>query len=117
MGAFMRTKPKIHDRAQAAEILDVSRVRAREPTQEGRIFRLRQPRQTGTDMSNFLSLLRRADTLRREELDAIRAAWWVWYMRGIRRAHHENFGTDAKHNECLDFANSDDAMRAAQDRG
>ena len=49
-------------------------------------------------MSTFASLLRRADTLRRLESNPIREAWWVGYMRGLRRAHHgENFGTQAEH--------------------
>lgn len=48
-------------------------------------------------MSNFPSLLRRADTLRRLETDPIAQAWWAGYLRGLRRAFHANFGTDEEH--------------------
>ena len=65
-------------------------------------------------MSNFASLMRRADTLRRVESDPIRSDWWVGYMRGLRRTHHgENFGTLAEHQMWLATANSPDASRAA----
>ena len=45
-------------------------------------------------MSNFSSLMRRADTIRRFETDPLIETWWAGYMRGLRRAHHgETFGT------------------------
>lgn len=69
-------------------------------------------------MSNFASLMRRADTLRRVESDPIRSEWWTGYMRGLRRAHHgERFGSQAEHDLWLAAAESDDPMRAALGRG
>jgi len=69
-------------------------------------------------MSNFASLMRRADTLRRLEPDHIRADWWAGYMRGLRRAHHgESFGTDAEHQMWLAAIGSDDVSRAALGAG
>ena len=75
-------------------------------------------------MSQFASLLRRADTLRRLEsaqpgYDAVlRAEWWAGYMRGLRRAHHgERFGTEAEHALWMAAADSDDPQRAALGRG
>lgn len=65
-------------------------------------------------MSNFASLMRRADTLRRVEPDPVKIEWWVGYMRGLRRAHHgERFGSQAEHDLWLSAAESDDSMRAA----
>lgn len=69
-------------------------------------------------MSNFASLMRRADTLRRVEPDPIASEWWAGYMRGLRRAHHgERFGTDAQHEMWLSASESSNAMRAALGRG
>ena len=69
-------------------------------------------------MSNFVSLLRRADTLRRYEDDPVKSDWWAGYMRGLRRAHHgENFGTQAEHEMWLSASESDDTQRAALGRG
>lgn len=69
-------------------------------------------------MSTFVSLMRRADTMRRAENDAERADWWVGYMRGLRRAHHgENFGTDAEHELWFSAVESTDPSRAALGRG
>ena len=69
-------------------------------------------------MSNFASLMRRADTLRRIEPDPILAEWWAGYMRGLRRAHHgERFGSEAEHELWLSAAESSDPMRAALGRG
>lgn len=69
-------------------------------------------------MSVFSSLLRRADTLRKLESDPIRAAWWVGYMRGLRRAHHgDRFGSGAEHQMWLDAASSQIPDRAAMGRG
>lgn len=69
-------------------------------------------------MSTFASLMRRADTLRRVEPDAIRSEWWAGYMRGLRRAHHgERFGTEAENELWLSAADSTDPMRAALGRG
>ncbi len=69
-------------------------------------------------MSNFTSLMRRADTLRRLTSEPIESAWWTGYMRGLRRAHHgERFGTDAEHAMWLDAATSPDSQRAAMGRG
>lgn len=69
-------------------------------------------------MSTFVSLMRRADTLRRVESDPIRAEWWAGYMRGLRRAHHgERFGTQAEHELWLAAADSDYEKRAALGRG
>lgn len=49
-------------------------------------------------MSTFVSLMRRADTMRRAENDPERADWWAGYIRGLRRAHHgEQFGTQSEH--------------------
>jgi hypothetical protein len=69
-------------------------------------------------MSEFSTLLRRADTLRRHEDDPTRAEWWVGYMRGLRRAHHgETFGTQAEHELWMSAADADDPSRAALGRG
>lgn len=69
-------------------------------------------------MSNFTSLMRRADTLLRLESDPIRTDWWAGYMRGLRRAHHgEQFGTDAEHQMWLAAADSDIPNRAALGHG
>ena len=69
-------------------------------------------------MSNFASLLRRADTLRRHESDPIRAAWWAGYMRGLRRAHHgESFGSEAEHQLFLSASGDAAPDRAALGRG
>ena len=69
-------------------------------------------------MSNFSTLMRRADTLRKSESDPNRSAWWTGYMRGLRRAHHgESFGTAAEHQLWLSAAESDDPSRAALGRG
>jgi len=69
-------------------------------------------------MSNFASLMRRADTLRRSTDDPIESAWWVGYMRGLRRAHHgDNFGTEVEHQMWLDAVESPDSARAAVGRG
>lgn len=69
-------------------------------------------------MSNFKSLMRRADTLRRIEKDPIKSDWWVGYMRGLRRAHHgENFGTQSEHELWLSAIDSPDESRAALGRG
>ena len=67
-------------------------------------------------MSNFQSLMRRADRLRRHDSD--NAPWWTGYIRGLRRAHHgDNFGDDAEHALYLSAADSDDPQRAALGRG
>lgn len=69
-------------------------------------------------MTAFASLLRRADTLRRFESDNVRSAWWVGYMRGLRRAHHgEAFGSQTEHEMWLDAKNSTAPDRAALGRG
>lgn len=69
-------------------------------------------------MSNFASLMRRADTLRRVEPDPLRCEWWTGYMRGLRRAHHgESFGTQAEHLLWQSAAESLDPARAALGRG
>lgn len=69
-------------------------------------------------MSNFASLMCRADTLRRAEPAPIRAEWWAGYMRGLRRAHHgEQFGSEAEHKLWISAADSSDQSRAALGRG
>ena len=69
-------------------------------------------------MSAFVSLMRRADALRRAEPDPERADWWTGYMRGLRRAHHgERFGSETEHDLWLSAADSTDTMRAALGRG
>ena len=69
-------------------------------------------------MSNFASLMRRADTLRRVESVPLRSEWWTGYMRGLRRAHHgERFGTLAEHEMWIAAAESSDPSRAALGRG
>ena len=65
-------------------------------------------------MSNFATLMRRADTLLRAESDPIRSAWWVGYMRGLRRAHHgESFGSRVEHELWLSAIESINLERAA----
>ena len=69
-------------------------------------------------MSNFASLMRRADTLRRMTSDPVESEWWTGYMRGLRRAHHgERFGTQAEHDLWLTAADSEYQDRAALGRG
>lgn len=69
-------------------------------------------------MSNYQSLMRRADTLRKFENDPINESWWAGYMRGLRRAHHgEIFGTQAEHELWLSAIDSPDEMRSALGRG
>lgn len=69
-------------------------------------------------MSEFASLLRRADTCRRAESHPIRQAWWVGYMRGLRRAHHgERFGSAAEHEMWLSASESPDDGRSALGAG
>lgn len=69
-------------------------------------------------MSNYSSLLRRADTMRRHDDDPARAEWWAGYKRGLRRAHHgERFGSEAEHGLWLAAADSTDSQRAALGRG
>ena len=69
-------------------------------------------------MSNFSSLLRRADTLRRFDNEPANASWWTGYMRGLRRAHHgERFGSEAQHDLWLSAVDSTDPSRAALGHG
>lgn len=69
-------------------------------------------------MSTFSTLLRRADTLRRQETDPILSAWWAGHVRGLRRAHHgDSFGTQVEHDLFLSAADSDDPERSALGRG
>lgn len=70
-------------------------------------------------MSNFQSLMRRADTFRRLlDNDQLEEAWWTGYMRGLRRAHHgERFGTEAEHELWYSATESTDPSRAALGRG
>ena len=69
-------------------------------------------------MTNFASLMRRADALRRMEDDPIHESWCTGYMRGLRRAHYgERFGTEAEHELWLSAAESDDPSRAALGAG
>lgn len=69
-------------------------------------------------MSNFASMMRRADTLLRLTDDPVESEWWTGYMRGLRRAHHgERFGTTAEHELWLSASESSDPSRAALGRG
>lgn len=69
-------------------------------------------------MSTFVSLMRRADTMRRIETDPVHSEWWAGYIRGLRRAHHgERFGTEAEHALWSSAAESTDPKRAALGRG
>lgn len=69
-------------------------------------------------MSNFASLMRRADTLLRLSENPIESDWWTGYMRGLRRAHHgERFGTTAEHELWLAAVDSLDPSRSALGRG
>ena len=72
-------------------------------------------------MSNFASLMRRADTLRRlcnDPQNPLESDWWAGYMRGLRRAHHgERFGTQAEHDLWLSAIESTAPQRAALGRG
>jgi hypothetical protein len=75
-------------------------------------------RKGGFIMANFISLMHRAEALRRLEADPIRGEWWAGYLRGLRRAHHgERFGDVEEHSKWLAAAASDDPMRAARGRG
>ncbi len=69
-------------------------------------------------MSDFKSLMRRADTMRRIETDYLRAAWWTGYIRGLRRAHFgERFGTLIEHELFLSASESTIPDRAAMGCG
>lgn len=69
-------------------------------------------------MSEFKSLMRRADHARRLEDDHVKSSWWTGYMRGLRRAHHgDNFGTLAEHEIYINAALSDNPLRAALGNG
>lgn len=69
-------------------------------------------------MSTFSTLMRRADMMRRIEIDPVRADWWTGYMRGLRRAHHGNgFGTEAEHELFHSAAESENLRRATLGRG
>ena len=69
-------------------------------------------------MTNFASLMRRADALRRLDQNPIKSEWWAGYIRGLRRAHHgENFGTEAEHALWVSAVDSTDPSRAALGRG
>ena len=69
-------------------------------------------------MTNFISLMQRAEALRRLEGDPIRGEWWAGYLRGLWRAHHgERFGNPGEHDLWLAAADSDDPSRAARGRG
>lgn len=69
-------------------------------------------------MRPFANLMRRADTLRRGNADALQSTWLAGYMRGLRRAHHgERFGTQAEHDLWLSAEHSSDPQRAALGRG
>lgn len=66
----------------------------------------------------FVSLMRRAEALRRLTSDHLEGEWWAGYMRGLRRAHHgAAFGTDAEHRQWLAAAQTADTHRAARGRG
>ena len=69
-------------------------------------------------MEDFISLMQRAEALRRLENDPIRGEWWAGYLRGLRRAHHgERFGTAEEHDLWMAAAESTDEQRAARGRG
>lgn len=69
-------------------------------------------------LTTFVSLMRRADSMRRIETDPVHSEWWAGYIRGLRRAHHgEKFGTEAEHDMWLAAANSTYEKRAALGRG
>lgn len=66
-------------------------------------------------MSNFASLMRRADTLRRGENDPVKQDWWTGYMRGLRRAHHgAAFGTESEHQMWLSLGEVANGMNSKQ---
>lgn len=66
--------------------------------------------------SNFQSLMRRADTMRRHDHE--NSAWWTGYIRGLRRAHHgDTFGTEAEHDLYLSAIDSTDHQLTSLGRG
>ena len=69
-------------------------------------------------MSDFASLMRWADTLRRLDSDPIRSNWWVGYIRGLCRAYHgDQFGTRTEHKLWLSAVESSDPQRAVKGEG
>lgn len=69
-------------------------------------------------MSNFQSLMRRADTMSRYGDEPLKSSWWTGYIKGLRHAHHgDRFGTEAEHELWLSAANSTDPIRAELGRG
>lgn len=65
------------------------------------------------DEQRFISLMRKADTMRRI---GDRPDYWAGYQRGLRRAHHgERFGTEAEHELWLSLIDRTDSL--SQERG
>jgi hypothetical protein len=66
----------------------------------------------------FQSEMNRAETMRRLATDPNEAAYFVGYVRGLRRGYHgERFGSQQEHELWQNLADSDDQSRAAQGRG
>jgi hypothetical protein len=69
-------------------------------------------------MTDFTTLMHRADTLRRCESDPIRTSWWDGYILGLRCANHgEKIGTIAEHELWFSAIASEYPLRAALGRG
>jgi hypothetical protein len=72
-------------------------------------------------MSNFTTLMRRADRARRATSNTHHLtdhSWWTGYIRGLRRAHHvENYGTLVEHQLYLAAANDSDPDLSALGHG
>jgi hypothetical protein len=75
------------------------------------------PQRGKIKMSTFTILMRRADRARRATSDPVHHAWWTGYMRGLRRAHHEDFGTQPEHELYLAASGSIIFERAALGHG
>lgn len=67
----------------------------------------------------YQQLMHWAMMLRKLETDPIKSAWWVGYMRGLRRSYHgAAFGTEQEHSVWTRAAQTaDDPARAASGRG
>jgi len=69
-------------------------------------------------MSNFVSLLQRAQCLQKTDVDPGHSEWWHGYIRGLRRAYYgDAFGTEAEHELFMDAINSPDQSRVALGKG
>ena len=64
------------------------------------------------NQKQFELKMHRAKTLQSVSTKTVESAYWVGYMRGLRRAYHrENFGTESEHNKWMSLINEIDEQR------